>query len=76
MFLALKGNREFKIQEEEKDSFLALGFDIYKSDKAGKAILVEKSEKDSDKVKKVLVENEKLKAEIDALKSKQKEEDK
>lgn len=68
---AIKGNREHKIDESEKASYLAEGYSIYDDN----FDLVEQPGQDtsSEELEKLKAENKKLKAENTKLKNKLKE---
>jgi len=69
MLYALKGNRQIKIDETEKDSFEAKGFDVFK-DVEGKLVLLTKrsdSKADAKLIKNLEKENAELKAKFNEV---------
>lgn len=71
--LAVKGNREERIEEHEKDSYLSLGYDIYSDD-----LELEESSNSTDskveelenEIAELKKENSNLKGQITKLKNK------
>ena len=66
MLYALKGNRQIKIDETEKDSFESKGFDVFKEDDGKLVLLTKKSDPKADArlIKSLEKENAELKAKV------------
>lgn len=71
MLTAVKGNREAKINDDQKEEFLKSGYDII--DENGKRTISPSKKVSYAEYKKALEENSKLKGDIKNLKAKIKE---
>lgn len=75
MLYAIKANRQYKIQEDEKQKYINMGYKIAKL-KNGK-LIYEKEENEQDKrLAELEKENRELKKELEKLKKSNKGEDK
>lgn len=67
MFYAVKANRQYKIEEDEKQKYINMGYKI--AELKGNELVFEKVETEEAKeIARLKKENEKLKKELDALK--------
>lgn len=70
----MKGNRQTRIEEAEKQKFINLGFKIAKLEK-NKLVYEEVETEESKEIEKLKEENEALKGELESLKEQQASED-
>lgn len=75
MLYAMKGNRQYKIEEDEKQKFIDRGYRIAEL-KDGKLAFQEVETEESKEIAKLKAENKALKAELKTLKESKKEEGK
>lgn len=75
MLYAMKGNRQYKIEEDEKQKFIDRGYKIAEL-KDNKLVFEEVETEESKEIAKLKAENKALKAELKTLKESKKEEGK
>lgn len=68
--IAKRANKELRINEADKDTYLDKGYDIYELDNKGKIQPIEMANKDKEKNDKLTEENKKLKEELNKIKEK------